>query len=188
MKNQVYIVQTDLPPNLLGELAVQTYKMWVEFAIGKTELGGKLLRHPTGNYAAHIHKKKTGPNTIEIWADESVEAPEVSAIEYGHPAVNLKSAMLTGPNAKNVHTDKAGYKYRVVPIKDTISASLAETMRPSSMAKASANARTQQSDRAKFRVMSDKPGSSPWIVPAMTPYAPAMLLSELLQSAYGKGA
>lgn len=178
-RNLVYIVETDLPPNLLGELAVETYKMWVEFAIGKTELGGKLLRHPTGNYAAHIHQKKTGPNTIEVWADEGDDSPESAAIEYGHSAVALKQYMLTGPNAKNVHTSKDGYKYRTVPIKGTIGAKLSED---SNFSQISGATRKIQKDDAKYFTMSDKPGSSPWIIPEMAPYAPAALLAQLIKA------
>jgi hypothetical protein len=181
----MYAVQTDLDPAALGELAVETYKMWVEFAIGKTAIGGKMLRHPTGNYASHIHQKKTGPNTVEIWADEGKNVPESKIIEDGSSGADLKQKMLSSPKA---HTSEDGYRYRIVPIKAEISGDGLEVgITPKGMRKISATTMRAQNAGAKFIVMSDNPKNAPWKVPPMSPYAPAQLLADLVKASYGKG-
>lgn len=181
--SKLYIVRTAISPELLGQAALEIYKLWVEFAIGKKDLGNGLLKHPTGDYASAIHYK-IGLRTAEIWTDETPEHPSVRPIEYGRPEVYLKPFML---GRGNTHMDAEGYLYRVIPLKaDESTSPLVPGMEASRMQMLSVQAKRVQSHNSRFRIMSDKPGSAPWKLPPMKPFAPAELLANAFKEQYGK--
>jgi hypothetical protein len=188
MPNLVYDVYTDLDPKYLTEVAIATFEAWLSFALGKSSLGGKTLKFPSGRYAASLSWKKTGNSTVSIMSDEGV-SPESNWIESGAPSHSMRDAMLGGAGTK---TSAAGYEYRVIPIRQDASA-------PTGAPQIVGNPKTGQRMSAKgkrawaqpraasnpdhFAVMSNAPGASEWIVPAMPAYAPAMILSQLISIA-----
>jgi hypothetical protein len=107
---KVYDIYTDLDPDMLGAVAAETYYIWLMFACGQTDIGGKKLKHPSGRYASALSWKKTGRNMVSIIADDDA-IPEVGIIEDGSPEIDLKAKMLTPDKAKR---SKAGYLYRTL--------------------------------------------------------------------------
>ena len=186
--NKTYYVKTALSPEEIGEAAMETYRMWVEFAVGRRALGGpggRLLRHPTGDYASAI-QWKVGMRTAEIWTEEGPkEHPSVRPIEYGRPETELKPYMLGG--GKNTRMDSEGHLYRIIPLKnDESTEQLVPGMSGSAMKMLSVETKERRFGNVRFRTMSDRPGSAPWIIPAMKPYAPAEILARMLEQQFGK--
>lgn len=193
---KVYEVWTDLDPDTLGAVAAQTYYTWLKFALGQTDIGGKKLKHPSGRYASAISWKKTGTSRVSIIADEDA-IPEVGLIEGGSPAINLKAKMLASPKAK---TSKAGYLYRTLYLRpdqwreapsismDSIISAVGGDRLAGRTGKMWAKPRpfVDPNSRGPF-TMTNRPGSSPWRIPAMAPYAPAAILAQQLQSEYRRG-
>ncbi len=187
-----YSVQTDLDPQALTQVAIDTFKIWLAFALGQSDLGGKTrtLMHPSGKYASSISWRKTGESEVAIIADESV-APEANWIESGRSAFSIKAAMLGKGKTK---ISKAGYRYRFIPFtanaptpKFNMSSIITNSkggrlpIRSVKMwAKASANRGYKGG-----AVMTDKPGSSTWISPPMPAYSPAKILSDMIREGYG---
>jgi hypothetical protein len=192
---KVYDIYTDLDPEMLGAVAAETYYTWLMFSVGQTDIGGKTLKHPSGRYASALSWKKTGVNRVSIIADEDA-VPEVGIIEDGSPEIDLKSKMLTPDKSKR---SKDGYLYRTLYLRpdqwreapsigmDSIASTLGGDRLKSRLGKMWAQPRphVDPKSRGPF-TMTNKPGSSPWRIPAMAPYAPAMILAQQLQSAYGK--
>jgi hypothetical protein len=192
---KVYEIMTDLNPDMLGAVAAQTYYTWLMFAVGQTEIGGKKLKHPSGRYASALSWKKTGASRVSIIADEDA-IPEVGMIEDGSPEIDLKSKMLASPKAKR---SKAGYLYRTLYLRpdqwresptiglDSIVSTLGGDRLAARVGKMWARPRpfVDPKSRGPF-TMTNRPGSSPWRIPAMAPYAPAAILAQQLQSTYGR--
>jgi hypothetical protein len=187
-----YSVMTDLDPNALTEVVMETYRRWLSFALGQSEIGGNVLAHPSGRYAASISWKRTGQSEIAIIADES-KAPEGDWIERGRSAFSIKAAMLGKGNTK---ISKQGYRYRFIPLRAfptkptfdmnrIISNSRGERL-PVRSAKLWAKARTDVGSN-RGATMSDKPGSRTWIIPPMPAYSPAKILADMLRENYGSG-
>lgn len=193
--HKVYDIYTNLNPQQLSELASATFKLWLQFALGKLEIGGKKLLHPSGRYASAISWRKTGAARVSILADEDA-IPEVGAIEYGHPEVDLKAKMLYGGKA---HVSKDGFLYRVIPLRpdqwrntpNLTPSSIHDTMtgghvRPG-VARMWAKPRPWVDGKSRYRTMTNKPGSAKWMIPEFHPYAPAAILAELLKQEFGAG-
>ena len=186
---KVYEVMTDLAPEMLTELAAETYRAWLLFALGKEEIGGRTLANPSGRYAASISWKRTGESSIAIIADERM-APEAGWVETGRKAFSMKAKMLRSPGTKR---SKAGYRYRVIPISNTkltpsldLSRIVSSPNGESVPAKASrmwtrAWRASRHTGSANFTTMTDKPGTSAWVVPSMPAYSPAAILAELMR-------
>lgn len=198
MTNEVYEVHTNLDPEQLTELAAETYRIWLRFALGQESIGGKTLRHPSGRYAAALSWQRTGAASIAIIADETT--PEVGWIEYGRQGADIREAMLGSGNTK---MGKDGYAYRVVPIRpddereepptlgsaDILSNAGGERLR-SGVAKMWATPRPYVHGGSRFVTMSANPqahqkGRDAWKVPPMAAYAPGQILSELLRQEFG---
>lgn len=194
MANKVYDVYTNLDPLQLSEIASETFFKWLKFALGQEELNGKKLAHPSGRYASSISWRRTGMAKVSIIADEEA-IPEAGAIEYGHPATSMKDHMLFGGAAK---LSKQGYLYRVIPLRPdqwrptpTLSQNmLVDTLSGGRLRKGVARMwatpRPSTDGGSRFVTMTNKPGSSPWIVPEFHPYAPAQFLAEVLQQEFGR--
>lgn len=192
---KVYDIFTDLDPDQLGNVAAETYYTWLMFSVGKTDIGGKTLKHPSGRYASAISWRKTGRNRVSIIADDDA-VPEVGIIEDGSPAVDLKSSMLTPEKSKR---SKDGYLYRTLYLRpdqwreapminmDSIVSAFGGERLASRLGKMWAQPRpfVDPKSRGPF-TMTNKPGASPWRIPAMAAYAPAAILAQELQSQYGK--
>jgi len=181
-------------PQELTELASETFFAWIKWALGQSSLDGKKLAHPSGRYASAITWKKTGVAKVSVIADEDA-IPEVGAIEYGHPAVSLRDSMLFGAN---VRMSKDGYAYRYIPLRPnqwrptpTLQANMAVGSSTGGRLRAGvarmwAQPRPWVDKNSNFRTMSNRPGSSPWIIPEFHPYAPGKILADILREAFGK--
>jgi hypothetical protein len=194
MPHNVYDVYTDLDPTQLSELASETFYAWLKFALGQQAIGGKKLAHPSGRYASALSWRRTGVAKVSIIADEDA-IQEVGAIEYGHPAIDLKSKMLFSGGAK---MSKDGYFYRIIPLRPDqwrpiptlTSGMVIDTLGGGRLRKSVgrmwAQARPYVDQGSRFRTMTNRPGSSPWLIPEFHPYAPAKILSELLDEQFGR--
>jgi hypothetical protein len=192
---KVYDIYTDLDPDTLGAVAAETYYTWLMFACGQTDIGGKKLKHPSGRYASALSWKKTGRNRVSIIADEDA-IPEVGIIEDGSPEIDLKSKMLTPDKSKR---SKDGYLYRTLYLRpdqwraapaigmDSIVSTVGGDRLAARFGKIWAQPRphVDPKNRGPF-TMTNRPGASPWRIPAMAPYAPAAILAQQLKAAYGK--
>jgi len=201
----VYDIHTNLDPEQLTTVAMEIYRQWISFALGRLSIGGKYLKHPTGKYASAISWKKTGAYKVTVMADSNI-AKEVDSIENGAPAYNLKDTMLAAKS--KVGAD--GHRYRIVRMPDKPEYSAETAGMPSAgtidsvISSSRSNGRItgqttkpkrgsglakiwgMRAERTGFKTMTDAPGSSPWIIPARPAYAPAKILSDLLRQDYGK--
>lgn len=187
----VYDVYTDLDPDQLTEVAKETFRMWLMFALGNDTAIGKGLMNPTGRYAASISWKKTGVSRVSIIADEKI-APEAARIEDGADGHNMKVML-----EKNAKIDAQGYRYRVIPIRpDGPEGPLSFNMNsvvggaggeklPQSVGRVWAKKRAYVDSKSRFVTMRER--SPGWWVPAMPAYAPAMALKNMLEKQYGLG-
>lgn len=194
MDHAVYDVYTDLDPLQLSELAAETFFAWLKFALGQQALEGKRLLHPSGRYASALSWRRTGVAKVSVIADEDA-IREVGAIEYGHPATSMKDKMLYGGKA---HLSKEGYLYRVIPLRPDQwrpTPTFAPNMVVDNMgggrlrrgiARMWAKPRPWIDPKSRFRTMSNKPGSSPWVIPEFHPYAPGKILADILRQEFGK--
>jgi hypothetical protein len=194
MADRTYEVYTDLDPDALTDVAALVYRAWLAFALGQGEIGGRVLKHPSGRYAASMSWRKTGQAAVAIIADESI-APEAQWIEEGKSSADIKAAMLGKGNTK---ISKAGYRYRVIPMKrdptapafdaSSILTSQAGEHLPVKTARMWARSYSHwdtQHGADRFRTMTDKPGSAPWVVPAMAAYSPAAILADIIRREAG---
>lgn len=194
MPHKVYDIYTNLDPEQLTELASETFKLWLQFALGTMEIGGKRLKHPSGRYASAISWKRTGVAKVSVLADEDA-VPEVGAIEYGRPEIDLKAHMLYGGHAR---MSQDGYMYRVLPLRPSqwrdapalkatdILETLGSGKVRKGVARMWAKPRPYVDRNSRFRTMTNRPGSSTWRVPQFHPYAPAAILAELLHEQFGR--
>lgn len=190
-------VFTDLNPDELTEVAVETYRLWLRFALGEKSIGGRTLAHPSGRYAAAISWRRKGRSTIAIIADEQL-APEALWIEDGHSPADILSAMLSGGK---VSAD--GHRYRRVSLKagtgrggqaapmsgldmNAITTSSATGGGASPMFKTMWAERRDGAEPDRVRTMTDRPGAAKWQVPAFAPYAPAAILADMLRRDYSR--
>jgi hypothetical protein len=198
MANMTYDVHTNLNPEQLTDVAIETYKMWLNFALGKDSLNGRTLKHPSGRYAAAVSWKRTGVASIAIIADESV--PETGWIEYGRDGADMKAAQLGKGNTK---VSKYGYLYRTlhlrqgsspedlaafVPVELPADAIVSDSSGGgirASVAKIWSTPRPMV-DGDRFVTMTSRPNSRPWIIKPMGAYAPAQALANLIQQQHGR--
>jgi hypothetical protein len=187
---KVYDVYTDLDPDALTEVAMETYRRWLSFALGQDEIGGKILSHPSGRYAASISWKKVGAAQIAIISDETV-APEAKWIEEGKAQADMKAAML---GKGNTRISSSGHRYRTIPIRrnavppkfdvgEIVTSNAGERL-PVRTSRMWSKPRWRVNPD-HFATMSDAPGSSPWVVPAMPAYSPAAILAALIRQETG---
>lgn len=95
MADLTFDVMTDLEPEYLSEAAIAVFQMWVEFALGQTELNGHKIENPTGRYASSISMRAYGERRIAIISNSKI-APEADILETGHPAIDLKKRLTPG--------------------------------------------------------------------------------------------
>ncbi len=178
--SQLYEVKTDMNPDMLTGVALRVYRKWVQFALGRTHLGGHILKHPSGKYAASIQWRRTGTATIEIFS----EAPIAEMMETGRPSYSMKK-MLRKMKGKNA--------YRIIPLgggREQTSMYTAAAMASLSKAESTAfrgagkmwvTPSKYSPSGVKFRTMSNKPGSASWRIPRFKPYTPVKFLLQLMK-------
>lgn len=151
-----YVVNTNLNPSQLSAVGIEIFRQWLGFAMGQQSLGGKMLAHPTGRYAASIGYKANGETEIAIVADESA-APEGGILESGHSRFDLKDRFAKG-RAYPMHRGGRGG---------------APTMRASMWATA------RQRNGTGYASIGPNSAADSWILPAMPAFSPAKILAEL---------
>jgi hypothetical protein len=151
-----YVVNTNLSPEQLSAVAIEIFGQWVSFAMGQKSIGGRMLAHPTGRYAASIEYQTTGQTQIAILADTGI-APEGGILETGHARFDLKDRFQKG---------------RVYPMHRGGQSGPA-TMRSSLWATA------RHKNHTGFASIGKNSPADSWILPAMPAYSPAKLLAEL---------
>ncbi|MDE2467483.1 MAG: hypothetical protein KGL35_01730 [Bradyrhizobium sp.] len=136
--------------------------------MGREELNGKRLLYPTGRYAASIQFKREGAASISVVADEDV-APEAAILESGHGPVDLKTKF-------EWYRGYPMHRLRTGADSPRRIGAGPPSMKPSMWAEI----RAQESTG----FASIGPNSSPdsWIIPAMTPYAPALTIAAMMRS------
>jgi hypothetical protein len=150
-----YVVETNLSPEQVSAVGVEVFRQWLEFAMGTRSLGGQMLKHPTGRYAAAISYAQVGEAKVSILADPGVD-PVASILETGHERFDLKTKFLKG-RSYPMHRGSGG----------------APTLNARMWAQARRNTSTG------YASIGDNSPADSWILPAMPAYSPARLLAEL---------
>ncbi len=150
-----YVVETNLSPEQVSAVGTEVFKQWLEFAMGARSLGGQMLKHPTGRYAASISYAQTGAARVSIFANPAV-APEASILETGHTRFDLKTKF---------------EKYRAYPMHRGSGGA------PTLQTRMWATARQKSS--TGFASIGDASPADSWILPAMLAYSPARILADL---------
>jgi len=169
----VYDVMTDLDPQSVSEVGKEIFKAWVDFAMGKTDLGGKRLMHPTGRYASAIQFKKLGVAKVAIIVDSNL-APEANILEEGHKAIDLKQ-LLTAGRSYPMHRGAAG----AYGSAGYGAPSLGSGKRGAKMWAAARGQGFSGYARVPTKITAENADS--WIIPAMPAYRPAAHLIDLLR-------
>lgn len=151
-----YVVETNLDPAQLSRVGIEVFSKWLGFAMGQESLGGKVLAHPTGRYAASISYAETGTAQIGIVADEAA-APEAGILEVGHSRFDLKGPFQKG-RAYPMHRGGRGGP-------PTLRASMWATAR--------------QKNSTGYASIGPNSAADSWILPAMPAFSPARILAEL---------
>ena len=98
-------IRTNLSPEYVHDLLLETYQMWMEFALGKSSIGGRMLKNPSGRYASAITADR-GPegNIIAVYIEPGhIGSKEAAIIEHGHGPVDLKQKMLRGRTSRKIY-------------------------------------------------------------------------------------
>lgn len=162
-------IMTDMDPATLSAVGVKLAAKWISFAMGMSELGGKMLMHPTGKYASAIQFKQVDASRIAVIANEK-QAPEAGILEEGHDAIDLKQYLAQGMSIP-MHRGtpgqygSAGYG---APILDNTPGGRRNNV--------------WAAPRAQGSTGFKRVGLTGWVVPAMPAYSPAAHLVSLLKA------
>ena len=165
----VYDVHTSADPATLNDIGIEIFRLWVEFALGARRLGGKMIAHPTGRYAASLSYRRYGESRVAIIADERI-APEAGILETGHGRVDLKQKLQMG-RTYPMHRGTMGAATPGMSVR----APGGKVSRISHRGAAGMWATARESGFAGFATV----GTAGWIIPAMPAYAPARILAHL---------
>lgn len=209
-------VKTDLDPSDVNDLLLETFKKWIEFAMGTRSLGGRKLKNPSGKMATALKADMDPSGNVvalyidpEMANDSSNKYANLSAnsndfVMSGHKRIYLKRTMLQ-VGRDGVRRSKEGYLYRYIPIankpkspgkifrdaeqlKNLLTVSKTDRGKVMGINKNAgkmwlsnyANAHSNSYGARKIRVMSNRPGSARWEIPAMKPFSVSRLLKEML--------
>ena len=170
-----WTVDTDLDPETVTAVGLEIFKAWVDFAMGKSDLGGKRIMHPTGRYASAIQFKKTGIARVAIIVNETT-APEAGILETGHKAIDLKQiAALQGRSLPMHRGQKGSYG--------------SAGYGPPALGGGKRGAKMWAKSRAQgFTGFARVPthitaeNADSWIIPPMAAYSPSGFLVDMLRS------
>lgn len=169
-----YDIHTDMDPDMLNEVGLHIFQEWIAFALGKKELGGHMLMHPSGKYASSIQFRRYGKSRIAIYTDDAF-APEAQWIEEGHRRVDLKEDPKLRGRTLVMHRGGKG---------DYGSAGYGDPVMSSSRRKSIwANVREQGfSGFATVPSHTTPENANSWIIPRMEAYAPARILADMVRA------
>jgi hypothetical protein len=197
---KIDIIGTDVDPNYLNQVGLEIFHKWIDFARGRTALGGKTILYPTGRYAASITMRRYGTRRgarvpgdiptrtvthIAIIADEKL-APEAAILETGHAQIDMLQHLAPGrayPIHRNAPTPAGIVSGPDFPRTSYGRAQVRKLWAVSREIGARGYARTPKNMAA--RGPSNTSGTGPaWTIPAMPAYAPAQILADLVRN-YG---
>ena len=175
MANIVYEIVTDLAPDELNAAGLDVFRMWVNFALGRTDLNGLRIKHPTGRMAASIKRQAT-PSVVTIMADEG-QATEARWLEEGHARYDMLA-----------HRDKYPVGRRVPMRRGPFAGGgLAGARAIRKNPKIWAQIRRGGTNFGMPIVPGERPDGNntsgldlAWVIPAMPAYSPAKNLAELI--------
>ena len=180
MSGKLYTVETDLDPQALSAVGLEVYRMWVNFAMGREQIGGFRIEHPTGRYAASISYRRDGKSSITIMQDEEL-APEGRYLEEGHAAYDMLGA-------------NSPYRGRVLPMHRGTGQGRPRAKPRGPKALAAARRKNiwavvkEQGNNGSVRVPESRwgdmgmntSGTGPaWTIPSLPAYSPAQHLADL---------
>ena len=189
MEHHTYEVYTNLDSDELSEVAMETYRQWVSFALGIEMIGGKKLKNPSGKYAESIHMERRSPYLVSIFSDD----PGAEMIESGRPSYNMRTKML----ARGARVGKDGSLYRFIPMamrhevggatKNELSPAEGVAYLSKIMSGGSGSVRVGTLWGRAYKqdgivTMSSKQPYYRWQVPAFHAYSPAKTLADLLNA------
>ena len=193
-----YAVTTNLNSDEVHDLLLNTFQHWVEFAMGLKSINGRMLKFPSGRYAASITADR-GPegNIVAVYIEPSaVGSKEASIIEHGHRPVFLKAKMLHGrpfirlklrgsPRKRPLGAIAGGIRSLRSMSRLGGKTNYMRTTGPMRFNKRLAtiwanNYNAKANYDTDWRTMSSKRGTAKWIIPAMPAYSAARLLRKEL--------
>lgn len=173
---QIYDVYYDGPKSDINDIAVKIAKIWIAFALGKQDIAGHRVEHPTGRMASAIKVERKGTNIVAIVADEDV-APEAGILESGHPMIDLKNALIGG-RAYPMHRGEEGIWGSAGYGKPYVGSPFAARSR-SMWAKARSQGYTGVAVVPKEITAQN---ATSWIIPAMPAWSPAKHLADMIRN------
>lgn len=201
---RIDVVATDLIPEYLNAVSVDIFRLWRQFALGQTHLGGRSIAYPSGRYAASISMHRYGTRVttvrsgreyhtrqishIAIIADERL-APEAHLLEYGHKPIDMLEHL--DPGRRYPMHRSGGYVpthvragARNFPTSASGRARIRSMWSEIRQLRSTGSARTPDDPSERGDMNTSRTGPA-WTIPAMPAYEPAHLLAELFASAKG---
>lgn len=168
-----YDVVTDASPDEITAIGLAIYERWVAFALGKADINGQMIKHPTGRMASAIRFVGKGPGHVAIILDENM-APEGRWMEVGHGKIDLKKLMRPGQVVPMHRGQEGAYG----------SAGYGSPVFNSTLGGRAKNVwavpRAQgQSGFATIPTKITAENADSWVIPAMPATSPAMHLAEM---------
>jgi len=158
-----HVILTNMAPEDINRITLEIYQKWLDFALGKGVLNGRMIVNPTGRYARSIQVKWEDGIAVGVIADVGI-AKEAAYIEWGHAAVDLKTKLTHG---------RAYPMHRTTALPPRIGGG------PNGIR---SRVWSQIRTRAFTGFASIGPNSRPdsWIIPAMPAYSPTATLAAML--------
>jgi hypothetical protein len=175
-----YEVHTDLPPEQLDKLAMDTFVRWVNFALGNESLGGKSLKPISFSYAKSINLKRESPLGYLIESDPSI-APYAGVFDTGYDGFNIGAKMLRGKPSRVIPMPNPENSVKR-PHGGTISSISRQGSRssPKISGKSGGKIYLLPSGKTNFRTITQKNiAQGVWQVPGMRAMRPAYELSKI---------
>ena len=165
----VFVIKTDLPPELVTEIGVEIFVKWMNFALGKEMLNGKKLFYPSGRYASSLSFRQVDETTVAILADESV-APEALFLEEGHRSFDMKTVTALRGRSIPMHRPVGGAKHLSMTGLKRVGGGPARPMMW---------AEVRAGTSSGFASIGPNSAPDSWIIPAMPAYSPAGTLAAM---------
>lgn len=179
-RGKKYIVKTDLPPQFIKPILMETFLKWMKFAQGASSLGGKRLKHPSGQYAASLTVDTSSDNQFTIYSS----SPHADVLETGR-----KPYLLEPPGWEDGKIIPIGKNSLIDSPRTPLTASNIKSSRgaiyPSATLKNRANSISRKAymtryAKGKFRTYDE---ANPWEIDSVRPmpvYSPAFHLYQKL--------
>ena len=177
MANIVYEIVTDLDPKELSLAGLEVFRMWADFALGRTKIGKLQIKHPTGRMAAALSRQTT-PSVVTIMVDEG-QAPEALWLEEGHERYDMLAHRDRYPAGRRVPMRRGPF--------DGGGASGAQAIRRNPKVWAQIRRNGDPATLGFPIVPEERPSRNnrsgldlAWVIPAMESYEPARIMAQLL--------